>query len=82
MSAWSHLPNAVHIDRVIVSLKAHSEIWHAAYSVACDAAAAYGAAWHAANDAAWDAAQGVILALVVYDDATKYLDMTVDQLKM
>lgn len=33
MSAWSHLPNAHHIDRVIESLKKHHDIWYAVYSV-------------------------------------------------
>ena len=41
MSAWSDLPNASHIDRVIVTLKKHTEIW--------------GAARDAARDEAWDA---------------------------
>jgi hypothetical protein len=95
---WSHLPNAAHIDRVIESLKSHSdnEAWDAARFAAWDAArlAAWDAAWDAARlaaydaarfaayDAAWDAARGAILALVAYDDAAKYLNMTVDQLKM
>ena len=68
MSDWSHLPNAVHIDRVIQSIKSHPEVWSLprgwdiAWSAAYDAArgaawgAARGAAWEAAWDAAWDAA--------------------------
>jgi hypothetical protein len=31
MSAWDHLPNAVHIDRVLTSFRANPEIWDAAY---------------------------------------------------
>jgi len=31
MSAWDHLPNAVHIDRVLASLRANPEIWYVAY---------------------------------------------------
>lgn len=31
MSAWDHLPNAVHIDRVLASFRANPEIWDAAY---------------------------------------------------
>ena len=31
MSAWDHLPNAVHIDRVLASFSANPEIWDAAY---------------------------------------------------
>ena len=92
MSTWSHLPNAKHIDRIITSLKEHSKIWVAAWdmarSVARDEAwdmavdEARSVAWFAAYDAAWGAARGAILALVAYDDAAKYLSMSVDQLKM
>ncbi len=63
---WSHLPNAAHIDAVIVSLKANPYEWDAAYNAARDAAynaardaardAAYNAARYAARYAAWDAA--------------------------
>lgn len=31
MSAWDHLPNAKHIDRILASLKADFEIWNRAY---------------------------------------------------
>jgi hypothetical protein len=31
MSAWDHLPNAAHIDRILASLKADFEIWNRAY---------------------------------------------------
>ena len=95
MNAWSHLPNAAHIDRVIESLKSHPDIWNAAWRSAWYEAwdkawdkawdeargAARGAARDAARDAAWDAAWGAILALVAYDNSAKYLNMTVDQLK-
>jgi hypothetical protein len=27
MNAWSHLPNACHIDRILESVKSHPEIW-------------------------------------------------------
>ena len=91
MNAWSHLPNAAHIDRVLESVKSHPESWGLprtwAWSAAWDAAwdAARGAAWdalEAAWEAAWSAARDAILALVAYDDAAKYLDMPVDQLKI
>jgi hypothetical protein len=93
MNAWSHLPNAHHIDRVIKSSKSHPEIWDAAWdaslaawdaSLAAQGAvwnAARGAAWGAARGAAWGAAWGAITALIAYDDASKYLDMPVDQLR-
>ena len=54
MSAWSELPNAAHIDRVIASVKAHPKIWGAA-GYAAWYAAGY-AAWYAAGYAAWNAA--------------------------
>jgi hypothetical protein len=63
MSEWSDLPNAVHIDRVLASLKKHPEIWGAARDAAWDAAygaardAVRGAAWNAARNAAWNAAR-------------------------
>jgi hypothetical protein len=43
-TAWAHLPNAAHIDRVLASLAATPKAWGAAQD------AARGAAW----DAAWD----------------------------
>ncbi len=61
-TAWSHLPNAGHIDRILASVKAHPDEWHAAYDAARFAArfAAYDAARFAARfavgDAAWAAA--------------------------
>ena len=57
-TAWAHLPNAAHIDRILAHLKAHPDKW---------TAAAWGAAWGAAWDAisaliAWDYA-GELLSL-------------------
>ena len=72
MSAWSHLPNAKHIDWVLASVKQHPEIWAATWDAICDAAwaATWAATWAAAYDAvydtawnvAWDAAAGVMLS--------------------
>lgn len=31
ISAWSHLPNAVHIDRILGSIKSHPAQWYAAW---------------------------------------------------
>jgi hypothetical protein len=56
MSAWSHLPNAHHIDRVLESVKSHPEIWDAAWNAAWNATR--NAAWSAARDAAWSSARG------------------------
>ncbi len=91
-SAWSHLPNAVHIDRILASAKAHPEVWEAAgYSAR---AAAWEAAWDAADDAAraaarylagvavGDAAYEAVLTLVAWDNSAKFLDMTTDELEM
>jgi hypothetical protein len=44
MSAWSHLPNAKHIDRVLASIKSHPKLWSQAWSQA----------WYQAWVQAWD----------------------------
>jgi hypothetical protein len=54
MSAWSHLPNVAHIDRVLASVKAHSEVWSDAFTVGA-ADTVWDAAWYATLDVAWDA---------------------------
>ena len=91
-TAWSHLPNAVHIDRVLASVKAHPEEWRAAGNAAWSAAwsaawnaarsAAWNAAWHAVGDAALDAAWGAMAALIAWDDCSQYLDMPSDKLRV
>ena len=70
-TAWTHLPNAAHIDRVLAHLKQHPDRWDAAWDAARDAA------W----DAAWDAARGAIAALVAWDDCAYLLDQTPDFLR-
>jgi hypothetical protein len=97
MNAWSHLPNSHHIDRVIESVKSHPEIWRLASDAAWDTAsgAALGAAWGtawvtarvaalstAALNADWNAARYAIIALIAYDNASKYLDMPSDKLRV
>jgi hypothetical protein len=108
MSAWSHLPNAHHIDRVLESVKSHPEIWSASWDAARDAAlnaalnAAYdaarsapwnaaldatrdatmNAAWNATMNAAWNATWAAIAALIAYDDASKYLEMSSGHLRI
>jgi hypothetical protein len=59
VSAWSHLPNAAHIDQVIESAKTHPEVWSAVRSAATDAVrnAVRNAAWDAVRSAAADAAR-------------------------
>ena len=95
MTAWSELPNAAHIDRVIASVKSHPKIWYSAWYSARDAAwySARGAAWDAAWYSAWDAtrdaacwtagdaARDAARALIAYDDCAHYLDMSSEQLK-
>ena len=59
-TAWAHLPNAAHIDRVLAALAATPELWGAAWGAARGAGrdAAWGAAWDAALDTALDTARG------------------------
>jgi hypothetical protein len=71
-TAWAHLPNAAHIDRVLASLAATPELW----------GAARGATWTAAWDAAWDAAYNAIAALIAWDDCGVFLDMPPDAVRL
>ena len=71
-TAWSHLPNAKHIDRVLAHLEAHPEKYTAARYAARDAAR--GAARAAARDA--------IVALVAWDNCAHLLELTPDQLRV
>jgi hypothetical protein len=95
-NAWSHLPNAHHIDWVLASLKETPKLWDAAMSAAWDAAwdAARNATWDAARTAAWDeawdearaaarnAALAAISALVSYDDCDQFLNMPYEKLRV
>ena len=95
-TAWAHLPNAAHIDRVLASLRESPEVWTAArtaardasYDAAYDAAyvAAYDAAYVAARVAAWDAAysaaRGALLALIAWDDSAVFLEMPPDAVRL
>ena len=49
MSAWAHLPNAPHIDRILEHVAQYPLKWSAAQG------AARGAAWSTARNAAWNA---------------------------
>ncbi len=120
MNAWSHLPNAHHIDRVLESAKSYPEIWDAARLAAWNATrlaardaaagAAVAAARYAARDAArgaargevwdatrngarnaaydavrlavWEATLNAITALIAWNDASKYLDIPSDHLRI
>lgn len=46
MNAWSHLPNAHHIDWIIESLKQNPELWRVTWN----------AAWYVAWEEAWEEA--------------------------
>jgi hypothetical protein len=96
MNAWDHLPNAVHIDRVIASANAYPELWKQAwYQVGnlegnLEGNLAWVQAWKQGRDQARNQAldqvcyqaKGVVLALITYDDCAKYLDIPLDQLEM
>jgi hypothetical protein len=58
---WAHLPNAVHIDRVIASAKANPTQWVEGRGAAWNAAreAARGAAWSKAWNTVQDAGRSV-----------------------
>jgi hypothetical protein len=47
MNAWSHLPNAAHIDRVVASVKSHPELWGQVRVQAWDQV------WKQARDQVW-----------------------------
>jgi len=57
-TAWAHLPNAKHIDRVLADLAEHPERWVAARSRDSATGDAWTEAWSAAWDAARDASRG------------------------
>lgn len=75
-----------------VASAALTAAWRAALSAARDAALSAAlsairdtvryAAWHTAWDARKNAAIGAVVALTIYDDSAKYLDMTSDELKV
>ena len=110
--AWSHLPNAKHIDWVLETLEKDTEVWlgvprikdaawYPAWAAVQDAAwgAVKGAAWDAVKDAAWGVAWGAarnstwnvarygargaalnaIAALIAWDNASRLLDMSVEE---
>jgi len=95
-TAWAHLPNAKHIDRILASLEAHPDKWEASQTETQTAAwytawraargaaqiAARNAAWTAAQPVAWDAARTAITALVAWDDCAYMLELPEDTLKV
>ena len=87
-TAWDHLPNAQHIDRILADVKVNPNNWvqalDAVYYAALDAV--YYAAWDAARNAAWPAAWPTagtaILALIAWDEAGDYLSLPADQVQV
>lgn len=62
--AWSHLPNAAHIDRVIESLRTHRDI-----SAATQSSTRAGTeAFHAAEGEAWEEAYNAVYDAARYED--------------
>jgi len=54
-TAWAHLPNATHIDRILADLKLYPHKWDAVQDAVQDAA--WGTARYAVQDAAWGTAR-------------------------
>ena len=77
MSEWSHLPNAVHIDRILAHVKTNPEKWSTAWNAAWNATA-----WNATARNAWHAAWGASMALIAYPDCAYMLNMSPEQIKM
>lgn len=88
-TAWAHLPNAAHVDRVLAHMKKHPHKWAKAWRAArrtASATARYAAldavsdtvwdeAWHSAMDAAWRAALDAAWALIAWDESSALLSM-------
>ena len=55
MNAWDHLPNAVHIDRVLASIKSHPKLWDQAWSQVWNQARdqVWHQSWYQARDQVW-----------------------------
>ena len=63
---------------------AWNAVWGTAWGAARDAArgAARDAAWNTVQSAAWVAAGDVIAALIAYDDASQFMKLPAEQLKV
>ena len=91
-TAWAHLPNAAHVDRILASLEKNPEKWSTAQDAAWDAAhtVAWDAATYevkkivrdAARGAAWDTSWDAIIALLAWDDCAYMLELPEDVLKV
>ena len=67
MSAWSHLPNAKHIDRVIASAHTYPKAWNVGWGVARRNAfdTAWYKIWNAGRDNAWSEAMDKALVPMI-----------------
>jgi hypothetical protein len=54
MNAWSHLPNAAYIDRILASVKSQPELWNQAWVQV--GVRARGRVWDQVRDQAWEQA--------------------------
>jgi hypothetical protein len=93
-TAWSHLPNAAHIDKILADVKANPNNWDMPRLserenikdniLFADAA---GWAWYMTHQAIYKLAYGrsyrivfdAMLALITWDNISKYLDMPSSQ---
>ena len=87
-TAWAHLPNAVHIDRIVAHVKEHPEKWAAGYDKKSWKAAwvavydtARDEALDAAREAVWAAARGATVALIAWDDAGELFSQPIEAVK-
>jgi hypothetical protein len=93
-TAWSHLPNAAHIDKILADVKANPNHWDMPRLLERENikdnilfADAAGWAWYMTQQAIYKLAYGrsyrivfdAMLALITWDNISKYLDMPSSQ---
>ena len=92
-TAWAHLPNAKHIDRILAGIKKNPDKWASAWNAAWSAAwddAARGVSLDTAKYIIWEsvwittqgAARSAIFALIAYDDCAYLLDEKPEEVKL
>lgn len=94
-TAWAHLPNARHIDRVIAHVKAKPEKWFLSWDTpqwvrigkaGIEMLNLRLEAWSAVRDtlalSGIYPAQNACAALIAYDDSARYLDYTPEELRL
>jgi len=93
-TAWSHLPNAAHIDKILADVKANPNNWDMPRLTGRENikdnilfADAAGWAWYMTQQTIYKLAYGrsyrivfdAMLALITWDNISKYLDMPSSQ---